>query len=106
MRETPTGRAIRCGSRAAAAAFLLCAFLLPATSAQAVDDNVRRNCAGDYLAYCSMHPVGSQALRGCMRANGSKLTMRCVDALADSGEISRTDQAKRRSLVRSGSRTD
>lgn len=72
------------------------AFLATAP-AQAVSSSVRAACMSDYFAYCSAHAVGSPALRTCMKANGSKLTPRCVDALVSAGEISPTYVAKRRS---------
>lgn len=76
-------------------AALVPAFL--AAPANAVSSSVRSACMSDYFAYCSAHAVGSQALRTCMKANGSKLTPRCVDALVSAGEISPTYVAKKRS---------
>lgn len=70
---------------------------LATPAAHAVSSSVRTACMSDYFAYCSAHAVGSQALRTCMKANGPKLTPRCVDALVSAGEISPTYVAKRRS---------
>ena len=70
---------------------------LAAQPANAVSSSVRTACMSDYFAYCSAHAVGSPALRTCMKANGSKLTPRCVDALVSAGEISPTYVAKKRS---------
>lgn len=89
----------------AASAALFCAASLGLTApAGAVDASVRMACASDYFAYCNMHAVGSDALRQCMRSNGSRLTPRCVDALADSGEISRADQQRHQKAQRSAQR--
>jgi hypothetical protein len=62
---------------------------LAATSAQAYSDRVNNACKGDYYSFCSAHPVGSTGLRRCMEANGRSISTRCVNALADAGEISR-----------------
>lgn len=77
-------------------AALVSAFLAP-LPAGAVSWSVRSACMSDYFAHCSQHAVGSQALRTCMKTNGSKLKPRCVDALVSAGEISRGYVAKRRS---------
>ena len=60
-----------------------------ATSASAFNDRVQNNCKGDYLNFCSAHPVGSTGMRRCMEANGRNLSPRCVNALVDAGEIPR-----------------
>ena len=67
--------------------------------AGATSASVRSNCAGDYFAYCSAHPVGSKSLRRCMRANGHRLSKRCVKALVASGQVSKR-QVSRRSARR------
>jgi len=58
-------------------------------AALAVSSKVENACAGDYSRFCPSYAVGSSQLRQCMRAAGKKLSPRCVDALMDSGEISR-----------------
>ena len=70
---------------AAIAALLLSA--LAASTAQAYGDRVQSACKGDYLSYCSEHPVGSTGLRRCMEANGKGLSRSCINALVDAGEI-------------------
>lgn len=62
--------------------------------ALAVSSSVKNACKSDYLAYCSNHAVGSKSLRGCMRAASSKLSNRCVKALAAAGEVSKADRAR------------
>jgi len=62
------------------------AFSLPAFAAS---ERVQEACKGDYLSFCSEHPVGSTGMRRCMEANGKSLSKRCVNALVDTGEIPR-----------------
>jgi hypothetical protein len=71
-----------------------CAALLPG-QAFAVSSSVKFACMSDYLSYCSQHEVGSQALRQCMRANGPRLSARCVKALVGAGEVSQAEVARR-----------
>jgi hypothetical protein len=72
----------------AAAAALGAATL--STQAGAVSLGVKMACASDYYAYCSHHAVGSPGLRQCMRANGPKLSSRCINALVAAGEVSKS----------------
>lgn len=69
---------------------------LQVSQAFAVSPAVKMACLGDYLSYCSAHPVGSQALRSCMSANGGNLSARCVSALVAAGEVSAAEVEKRR----------
>ncbi len=62
-----------------------------AVQAQAVSDEVRTACEGDYMAYCGHHQVGSPSLRTCMRENRSRLSANCRHALVVSGEASPAD---------------
>jgi len=68
---------------------------LSTPQAGAVSASVRANCTGDYLSYCSQHPVGSKGVRRCMRANGHRLSKRCVRALVSSGEVSKRETSRR-----------
>lgn len=70
-----------------------------ATTASAVSLRVKVACTGDYLNYCSQHAPGSTATKRCMRANGSKLSKRCVNALVAAGYVSKAE-VKRRSARR------
>ncbi|MEQ1696610.1 MAG: hypothetical protein ABL901_12280 [Hyphomicrobiaceae bacterium] len=63
--------------------------VLTATAAQAYSDKINQHCEDDYFKFCSAHAVGSTGLRRCMEANGKQLSRRCVNALADAGEIPR-----------------
>lgn len=71
--------------------------LLSALSAEAgaVDARVRAACTGDYLAYCSQHDPDGPGVRKCMRANGLKLSKGCIAALVATGEVSKTEVARR-----------
>jgi hypothetical protein len=64
---------------------------LPATSAFAVTDAVKKACDSDYTAYCSDHKVGSSDLKACMRAHRKMLTDACVKALGTSSEVTKDD---------------
>lgn len=66
-----------------------------AASAAAVSMSVQLACASDYYAYCARHDPDSPAVRGCMRANGARLSSRCLDALVAAGEVRRADVAQR-----------
>ena len=68
--------------------FAAIAIVLSAFPAHAVSDAVTAACMNDYFAYCSVHAVGSEGLRQCMRANGGALSLRCVYALIKSGDVS------------------
>lgn len=67
-----------------------------AGQANAVSLSVKLACASDYYAYCSQHGVGTPGVRSCMRANGPRLSNRCVNALIGAGEVSRAEVNRRR----------
>ncbi|MGE0055261.1 MAG: hypothetical protein AB7S74_13720 [Hyphomicrobium sp.] len=69
---------------------LLALTAAPATS-HAVGLATQLNCASDYYAYCSQHPVGSPGVRKCMRENGPRLSKSCISALISDGEISKAE---------------
>ena len=77
----------------AAATFALLA--ATATQASAVERAVKMACIGDYFSYCSGHAPGSPGVRKCFRANGSKLSGRCVKALVKFGYVSKTEVSRR-----------
>jgi hypothetical protein len=72
-----------------AAGLALAMLALGVGTAGAVTDKVRNACSNDYFKFCPSHAVGSASLRQCMRQAGRRLSPRCIDALADSGEIRR-----------------
>jgi hypothetical protein len=63
-------------------------------SAKNVSPAVKRACANDYFAHCSMHPVGTPAVRKCMRAVGPRLSKQCVSALVAAGEVTSADRKR------------
>ncbi len=66
------------------------------TQAGAVSLGVKLACASDYYSYCSQHPVGSMAVRQCMRSHGPQLSNRCINALIGAGEVSKAEVDRRR----------
>ena len=66
-----------------------------ATHAADVDGRVQAACERDYFAYCSQHDPDGPGVRRCMRANGLKLSMTCINALIAAGEVSRAEVARR-----------
>jgi hypothetical protein len=67
------------------------AFVLVSSHAFAVSEAVKVACKPDYVAYCNNMVVGSEQLRGCMRANALKLSKPCLQALVDSKEVTKAD---------------
>lgn len=65
------------------------------SDANAIDARVKLACAGDYFSYCSQHAPSSPGVRQCMRANGLKLSQRCVKALVAAGEVSASEVSRR-----------
>ena len=57
-------------------------------SAPAYAASVHAACKTDYQKFCPSYKVGSSQLRACMRSAGGNLSTRCIDALANAGEIS------------------
>jgi hypothetical protein len=81
--------------KTATASLALAAMALFATEAGAVSARVQSACAGDYFAYCSQHSPEGAGVRRCMRANGTRLSMSCVNALIDAGEVSKAEVERR-----------
>lgn len=71
------------------------AILSQMTEAGAVSPAVKVACLSDYLANCSAYSVGSPELRKCMRAVGTRLSTRCVNALVAAGEVSKAEVTRR-----------
>ena len=61
-----------------------------AAPAEAVNAKVRTACKDDYLRFCPSYEPDSTKARQCMRQAGKRLSPRCLDALADAGEIRRS----------------
>ena len=73
----------------------LAALILFMADAGAASARVRAACESDYLAYCSQHDPDGPGVRRCMRANGSRLSTACLNALVAAGEVSRQAVARR-----------
>ncbi len=70
----------------AAAAGLALAIASPA---DAVSSKVRTACKNDYLRFCPNYEPDTTKARQCMRSMGKRLSSKCINALADAGEIKR-----------------
>jgi hypothetical protein len=57
---------------------------------------VKQFCNADYKKYCGDYGLESAALRSCMDRNGNKLSKSCVNALIQSGEVSKAEVDRRR----------
>lgn len=68
-------------------AIVLVFTIIIAGESSAADARVRAACTNDYLAYCSQHDPDGAGVRQCMRANGSRLSAGCVNALIAAGEV-------------------
>ena len=51
---------------------------------------VKAACKTHFYKFCPSYKVGRTQLKACMRAAGGNFSSRCIDALADPGEISRS----------------
>ncbi|MCB1526860.1 MAG: hypothetical protein KDJ45_04065 [Hyphomicrobiaceae bacterium] len=78
-----------------AAAIAIIGLVGQSGSAAAVSLAVKRACMGDYFSHCSNHAVGSPGVRRCMRNAGPRLSKRCINALIDAGEVSRSEVSRR-----------
>jgi hypothetical protein len=81
--------------RLLAAAIALGSVAFHSSQASAVSLSVQLACAADYYAYCSKHDPDGPGVRTCMRANGHKLSKRCVNALVSAGEVSKAEVERR-----------
>ena len=63
--------------------------LIAAVQPHAVSGKVREACGADYRRFCPSYPPESAKARQCMRQVGKRLSVGCIDALADAGEIRR-----------------
>jgi hypothetical protein len=70
--------------------------LMAAGDATAYSARVKSACKTDFYKFCPSYKVGSSQLRACMRSVGGGISSRCLDALADSGEISRKYHSRNR----------
>jgi hypothetical protein len=63
--------------------------LMVAAPAFAVSGKVREACGADYKRFCPSYDPNSSKARQCMRQAGKRLSVGCIDALVDAGEIRR-----------------
>jgi hypothetical protein len=68
--------------------------LVAAGDATAYGARVKSACKTDFYKFCPSYKPDSPQLRECMRSAGGNISSRCLDALADSGEISRKYRSK------------
>jgi hypothetical protein len=57
---------------------------------------LQQACASDYRRLCGEYGIQTEALRLCMDRQGKSLTKTCVNALVDSGEVSRGEVDRRK----------
>ncbi len=102
---TTTSARIRLASLAGLASLVALGFAsAPPAFAKDVNPAVKRACANDYFAHCSMHPVGTPAVRQCMRAVGPRLSKRCINALVAAGEVRPSDRKRYKTATSKSSR--
>ena len=63
--------------------------LVATPDAQAYSRSVKSACKTDFYRFCPSYKIGSSKLRACMRSAGGNISRRCVDALANAGEVPR-----------------
>ena len=83
--------------RACIAVAGIAALAATAGAASAYSPRVKTACKSDFYRFCPAYSVNSSQLRACMRSAGGNVSSRCIDALADAGEISRKYHSKARS---------
>lgn len=64
--------------------------------ANAYSRRVKSACKSDFYRFCPSYKVGSSKLRACMRSAGGNISRRCVNALANAGEIPRRHHSRYR----------
>ncbi len=89
------GKALRSRSIALASLAAAASAMVWTTGANAVSLRVKLACSRDYYALCSQFASDSAETRQCMRAAGSKLSSRCINALVEEGEVSVTEVSRR-----------
>ncbi len=87
-----------------AASFTLALISLPAL-AGTVTEREKRDCQGDYHAYCGDYGLGTEALRACMSRNIKKVSHACVGALVDAGEMTKAQADKLRGKATTSKKT-
>lgn len=70
--------------------------LAAAGAAQAYSGRVKSACKADFYKFCPSYKLETPELRACMRSAGGNISTRCLDALADAGEIPRKYHSSQR----------
>ncbi|MEM7192464.1 MAG: hypothetical protein AAF405_06270 [Pseudomonadota bacterium] len=71
---------------------IVCAVgLISSAHAVTYSEAVRKYCRADYKKYCGEYGLETKALRNCMRRHGDQLSKSCIEALVQSGEVSRRE---------------
>jgi hypothetical protein len=79
------------------AAVALCfGALTAAGAANAYSGRVKSACKPDFYKFCPSYKPDTPELRACMRSAGGNISSRCLDALADAGEIPRKYHSSQR----------
>jgi hypothetical protein len=65
-------------------------------SAHAYSGRVTSACKSDFYKFCPSYKVNTPQLRSCMRSAGGNISSRCLDALADAGDIPRKYHSSQR----------
>ena len=73
---------------------IACGALATAGDASAYSARVNSACKTDFYKFCPSYKADSPQLRDCMLSAGGNISRRCIDALADSGVISRKYHSK------------
>jgi hypothetical protein len=78
---------------------LVCGPLLAAGAAHAFSysERVKSACKTDFYKFCPSYKLESVELRNCMQGAGFNISSRCLDSLADAGEIPRKYHSSQRS---------
>ncbi len=74
--------------------------LAAAGAAQAYSGRVKSACKSDFYKFCPSYKLDTPQLRSCMRSAGGNISSRCLDALADAGEIPRKYHSSQRKAAR------
>lgn len=84
------------GKKLVAVLAVCCAALAAAGSAHAYSGKAKSACKSDFYKFCPSYKVDTPQLRACMRSAGGNISSRCLDALADAGEIPRKYHSSQR----------
>lgn len=95
MFATSSGFKLHAYRAAFIAAVAVLAAIASVRPAAAIDPQVRAACANDYLSNCSAFKPESAETRKCMRAVGYRLSKGCIAALAATGQLTKSEMARR-----------